>query len=461
MGFNGYYSLVFPGSAPGAFFAIDTYAKYNKGRPLVFDINLIISIDGKTSNTAKFNGSFEDNRLIQTIDGINIDLTFVQAITPDGTEAPFTAYTTASYRGTITAATQSFSATGVTYNNIISSSLFKGTYYWVDKGVNQGAVLKIGDDNEILYDFGSNDGTLKPVDSFIYNMNMYYFIFGDKNEYHLIMGTGGASGFACNNMNATDSGNVQRNLQTIVFSEPKPPADPKQPKAPTIGQWLWGWIATAMVGEYEKLENYAELAAFSGYYPLPSIHPLAFFSVQAQYVLQEGLPIYFIAITVSLDGVTSMSYPFDSTMFFKDNKLTMPEQQIEFTFERIYDPSRKSLVTIRGAIGQYPISEASTPFNPVPLSAWKGVPMTDKMGNTLTIVNDRLVTYNDQVKNSFVYVPLMYIMANPYENSDFVLSLGTSSTQGLASIVLIPQSGSDKLLTSFVYAIPDAKPLYS
>ena len=389
----------------------------------------------------------------------------MQAITPDGTEAPFTAYTTASYHGTIKAPTQSFSVTGVTYNNIISSSLFKGTYYWVDKdGVNQGVVLKIGDDNEILYDFDSKDGSLKQVESFIYNMNMYYFIFGDKNQYHLIMGTGGASGFACNNMNVTESGNVQRNLQTIVFPNQKSPVDPKQPKSPTIGQRILGWIAAAVVGEYEKLENYAELAAFSGYYPLPSIHPLAFFSVQAQYVLQEGLPIYFIAISVSLDGVTSMSYPFDSTMSFKNDALTMPEQQIELTFERIYDPSRKSLVTIQGAIGQYPIAKASTPFNPVPLSAWKGVPMTDNKGNTLTIVSDKLVTYNDQVMDSFVYVPLMYIMANPYETPTFVLSLGTSSTQGLASIVLIPQTGpnkNDPPLTSFVYAIPDAKPLYS
>src|SRR2546428_11934488 len=75
--FNGYYTL---DTAPGAFFAVDANMLVGNTPAPVYDISLLISLDGTTSARFPFTGSFDGNKLIQysvAIAGFNISLSFV------------------------------------------------------------------------------------------------------------------------------------------------------------------------------------------------------------------------------------------------------------------------------------------------------------------------------------------------------------------------------------------------
>ena len=423
--YNGYYSL---NTAPGAFFAIDTsiYFNSNLSSPY-YIVNLLIALDGKTPYSIEFTGTFDSSQLIQNSEGINIDLTFVRTNGADGTTASCSGKIGVNHLPQI-------NVSGSTYNNPIPNSLFEGTYYLLqplhlspDKEDHVFTkVMEISNSNSISYDFGSGDGVLKPVKSYVYNMNMYYFSF-DSNQDSLIMGTAAAAGFACNNMTVTNGVITSRSLQTIVN-----PDIEKKKQIPNLNSY--------------------ELADFSGYYQLPSISPLAFLSVQAEYIVIDAIPIYSIAISISLDGVTSKGYYFDwDKMSFNKNTLVMTEQQINLKFDRIYNASNRSLVKVTGTIDSYNNIEAYTLFNPVPLSAFGGVPLTNSNGDSLTIVDYGKVIYNSTEMTNFIYVPLMYILANTWDNTTTVLSLGTSGTKGTACIVIDVVENK----TSFVYAIPN------
>jgi hypothetical protein len=95
-----------------------------------------------------------------------------------------------------------------------------------------------------------------------------------------------------------------------------------------------------------------------------------------------------------------------------------------------------------------------TPFNPVPLTAFGGVPMRNS-DSSITIESDTAVDYANKLDmntmDQFIYVPLMYILANPWYDPNTVLSLGTSKENGNVSIVIdVPTQK-----TTFVQAIPD------
>lgn len=416
--FNGYYSL---DCAPGAFFAIDTNMHVQSGASPVYDLELLVSLDGKKSAGFPFTGAFDGNHLTQSsaaIEGFSVDLVFTRTDGNDGT--------TAVCSGTITLPGMSpKSVSGITYNNPIPASLFIGEYYEIEPlyieldGKNQKEsvavpVMRIETDNRILYDFGKNDGTLQPVSSYSYNMNMYYFTFSSGTETtSLIMGTAAEGGFACNNMveDTTTKAITSRSLQTIPF--------PKE--------------------ESMEIPNLSsnELAKFSGYYQLPSIAPRAFISIQAEYVPVLGsIDLYQVKIGVSLDGVSSTGYYFDAEkMSFENNTLIMKDQSISISFKREYNAAQKSLVTVSGKIGNNQVS-GYTLFNPVPLSAFGGVPMTNSNGDTLTVVNDSEVIYNGTTMSSIIYVPIMYILANPWNAPTTVMSFGTSGLKGTACIVI-------------------------
>ena len=70
--------------------------------------------------------------------------------------------------------------------------------------------------------------------------------------------------------------------------------------------------------------NSEQLAAFSGYYPLTSINPFAFFSILGQYTVINGKEVYSATISYSFDGINSTGYSFATTrMSFEDNVLTL------------------------------------------------------------------------------------------------------------------------------------------
>ena len=179
--------------------------------------------------------------------------------------------------------------------------------------------------------------------------------------------------------------------------------------------------------------------------------------IQAQYATLEGsFDLYSVVISLSKDGITSQSYYYDPlTMQFdsETNTLTMPKQSISIQFTRNYDSKNRSLVNISGTIDNINI-KGYTPFNPVPLSAFGGAPMTNNNGDKLVIDDNNIVIYNGEVIDKVIYVPLMYILAYPVEKPTTEMSLGTAGLKGTACIVMSSSSGTQK--TSFIYAIPDA-----
>ncbi|MTI87513.1 MAG: hypothetical protein FH748_06045 [Balneolaceae bacterium] len=428
MAFNGYYAMA---HTPGAFFSVDTNIHIKKGSSTpIKDVALIISMDGTTSTRFPFTGTFDGTHLKQrTPGGLDIDLTFSRQDGNDGIVASFS--------GHITLPQQSKAeVTGSTYNNPIPYRMYIGKYYETEpihlKSAKQEKaaipVMQIEKDYKIMYDFGTNNGDLEAVRSFTYNLNMYFFSFSKGSQQSkLIMGTAAAGGFACNNMIIDGSKLTSRSLQTIPFPDKEPL------KMPNLKS--------------------SDLAKFSGYYPLPSIASGAFISIQGEYeTLIGSLDINEVMIGVSMDGETSKQYYFEEeNMTFENGTLSMPEQSISITFSRVYNSQYKSLVTITGSIGGHTIT-AHTPFNPVPLSAFGGAPLTNAQNNKLTVVNDNEVIYNGTTMNSIIYVPIMYILAAPTTGTNTVMSFGSDGCKGTACIITNVAEKPPKVST--VYAIP-------
>ena len=250
---------------------------------------------------------------------------------------------------------------------------------------------------------------------------MYFFTFKKDNQsISLIMGTAAAGGFACNNMVIDDTTKAvtTRSFQTILNPNQFTLASPNL--------------------------SSAALAAFSGYYQIPSkTSPNAFVSIQAQYVTVIGqLDAYVVMISVSIDGSTSNGYYFEkNNMSFVNNTLTMTledKSNITLTFDRQYNPNDGSLVSIHGNIGDLAVT-GSTLFNPVPLSVFGGAVMSNAAGMQLTVVNDNEVVYAGTrittTMNSILYVPLMYILAYPPTNTNTVMSFGTDGLKGNTCII--------------------------
>lgn len=441
--FNGYYTL---STAPGAFFAIDANVYVsNGGQNKTCLITFYLSLDGKTSSSYPFSsGTFTNNTLQMNDQGVNLDLSFTRL----SNQA-----CTASLQGTITIGTNpAVLVNGSTYNNPIESSLFQGTYYlpekiFLDPGKPASTVMlkvmEIGPNDTLYYDYGAGNEDLKLVDAYVYNMNMYYFKFpqGEGNA-QLIMGTAGSLGFACNDMYTEGATATSRNLQTIITANTQE-----------------SWFPNA---------NSKQLAAFSGYYPLQSIHPLAFVSILGQYTVISGEEVYSATVSYSFDGVNSTSYGFAPTgMTFENQTLTIVDVTnkpvLNLTFAQEYSADTMMLVKMTGSIEQYTNLVGYTPFNPVPLTAFGGVPMRNPE-SAITIESDTLVNYTkifllnpkDKLEyihtmDQFIYVPLMYILANSWYDPTTVLSLGTSKENGNVSIVI--DVATQK--TTFVQAIPN------
>ncbi len=434
MPFNGYYML---GNATGAFFAVDTNMVISPTSPEpVFDLTLIISLDGKSATRYAFTGTFDGTTLTQNWEtGLSINLCFSRMTESFGLVAAFT--------GSIALPGQpAVSVSGATYNNPIPASLFAGDYYYLPSTGSKSPikVMSIGSGNQLQYDNGSNSGLLVPVTSYIYNLNMYFFTFMQGGQggaqVNLIMGTAADQGFACNDMTT----GAARSLVTIPNAQ-----------KPAI--------------ELYDLSG-SLLADFSGYYPIQavtspaspasSLSASAFVSIQAQYATvlpNTGWDLNFVLISVSLNGTSSQAYYFNPlTMSFDGQTLNMPQQGITLKLNRKYNPQNGSLVSMSGTINSQAIS-GYTLFNPVPLSAFAGLPMMNSQYEKLIVNNDNSVTYNGTNMNSIIYVPLMYILAYPADNPTVVMSFGTDGIHGNACIVTVNANTPD-LKTSSVWAIP-------
>jgi hypothetical protein len=443
--YNGYYAL---DCAPGAFFAIDANLMVsNGGSKASYMTTLYVSLDGKTAHSVPFSsGTFDGKTLVQNTDELYLNLNLTRESNLG---------TTVKLNGQIAILQLSLiTVSGYTYNNPIKNSLYQGTYYLSEEIIFSPSekpkkamikVMQIGENNTLYYDYGSGDQNLKQVPDYIYNMNMYYFQFPNETGgcVQLIMGTAGSQGFACNNMTVDGTKVSSRNLQTII-------SDNK--------------VNYNIISDLEPNPNSEGLGAFSGYYPLTSIHPKAFLSILGQYTVFSGASVvYSASITFSFDGVNSTSYEFvKEDMSFISNVLTLSDKKnntnISLTFSKEYNAGDMMLAKVSGSINQYANLESWTPFNPVPLKAFGGVPMINT-NSSLNIVSNRSVIYTTKTNtpspnvvnmDSFIYVPLMYILANPWDSPTTVLSLGTSKNNGNVSIVIDVLTRT----TTFVQAIP-------
>ncbi|MCP3943506.1 MAG: hypothetical protein GY710_18780 [Desulfobacteraceae bacterium] len=425
MAFNGYYAME---HAKGAFFTVDTNIFVQAGLPPIHDLTLLISLDGRTCERYEFTGTFDGANLKQVeLGGINIDLTFLREDAGNGNVASFTGSITPNLQPLVI-------VSGSTYNNPIPLSMYKGVYciplYLSTKKNAEVPVMEIHDKYKLSYDYGTNDGHLQPVPAYTYNMNMYFFSFKTATQtIKLIMGTACAGGLVANNMIVDNSTNhvTSRSIQTILFPE---------------------------VESSKELPNImsGELAKYSGYYKVPSIAKNAFVSIQAEYVVfVDGfLEINKVLIGVSLDGITSKGYSFIAVddMKFENNTLSMPNQSINITFNRGYDSVNGSLVTITGSVMGHQIVDGYTLFNPVPLSGFGGATMTNAKNDALTVVSDTEVIYNGTTMKNIIYVPIMYILANPADKPTTEMSFGTDGLKGNTCIV------TDHTGICAVYAIP-------
>lgn len=417
MSFNGFYTLQ---NAPGAFFAIDTNIFVNStAKTQINDVALLVSLDGTTSFRFPFTGTFDGTLLKQKsneLGGLDIELTFIRT---DGANGII-----ASCSGTLSMKSKpSVNISGTTYNNPIPISLFNGNYCVKLQDTTGGmSVIAMQIlDAKIMYDYGTNGAHLQEVPTYCYNLNMYFFTFKkDTQSISLIMGTAAAGGFACNNMviDAITKAVTTRSFQTILY--------PKQ--------------ATLVSPNISS----AALAAFSGYYQIPSeVSPYAFVSIQAQYVTLIGqLDAYVVMISLSTDGITSKGFYFEeSNMSFVNNTLTMTledQSNITLAFNKQYNSDKGSLVSISGNIGTLGVN-GCTLFNPVPLSVFGGAVMSNTTGIQLTVINDNEVVYAGTrittTMNSILYVPLMYILAYPPTSTNTVMSFGTDGLKGNTCII--------------------------
>ena len=452
MPFNGYYGLDITG-VEGAFITVDTNMHMQKGATVpIYDISLIISLDGVTSHRIPFTGTkgtFTNNKLFletpATASGSTlIDLTFTRS---GSTTGP-----TVSITGSIVLLEEEAkNVTGSTYNNPIHYEQYIGSYHAKFLGISESyTVLEIKDDYTLMFDYNNPSATkLTKVPSYTYSLNMYFFSFDNEtnmNNLHvnnLIMGTSSKGGLICNDMmslKGTNKVKSTRLLQTIETSKVIPTTNPNNTNSEALGE-------------------------FSGYYPLPSVDKGAFISIEGIYTYSSSPTTCQVMVGVSLDGKKSEEFTFDSSMAFsKNNTLTISELvDLKFTREYTPDGSFGSLVTISGKVNGKTV-KSYTAFNPVPLIGFGEAPMINSAKDSLTAESASII-WNGTTVTDFEYIPIMYILAwkdksaegsMPMPKDEMVLSFGTDGKSGNTCICT---EYLDKIPfnISVVCAIPAAK----
>jgi len=393
---TGYYSMAL---APGAYLIIDTNLVIPEGAQAPYPhVSVVISMDGKVKKS-KFNGTFIDGRLKQTI-GLNdvVDLVFVRPNldSSNGVVAQFEGLIS----GTV--------VKGSTFDNPTSYDTYIGKYYLETKNILETKnddnepvlVLEIKPEFQISYDYGSNDGILSKVDGFTFSLNTWFFStsFDDNSQdVKFIMGSGTGNGLACNDL--TDK-IFTRNL----FSIPKPQIEEE-----------------GLPNDNSKL-----LAEFSGYYHMFGLGENAFLSIEGLYKVTSSGKLWIVSIGVSSDGKTSKQYTFDTKMTFDDNLLTIPD--FELAFAREYNSENRSIVSFKGSFKGNEGVSGYTLMNPKPLTAFGGIPLKSvDEKDTLVINSDDKVTFNGKVLDKFAYFPVMRMF---FSETGIVLSFGIHTVVG-------------------------------
>ncbi len=441
--FNGMYNLA---GTPNGFLLIDAVmSKSAKNPEPQYAVTLDVSLNGTSSTSAKFTGSFDGERLRQTSpNGLKLDLTFTRRSHRLGAAA--------TVKGQITLpGAQPVAVSGATFDNPIEADFWSDQTFYLTPaapGKTPTPAARIGKDGNLYYDNGRNNGKLSLVPEYTYNLDMYYFVFNDPDgaQTTFIMGTSGNQGFAMNNMVVKGSEPIStRNLTTIPRGV-----------APSTKNWYPDFHLTQGPSSIQ-VGGDISLADFSAYYPIQiadhATNPKAFISIAGTTLslipgIEQAVPganpgsLYSALITISLDGVKSRSYYFDtsSNMSFDGRTLRMPRQKIELTFTREYDAKAGSVFSLDGSIEAKEISGKS-PFNPVPITEFAAI-MTDVGGtNTLVISQTGEVSINGQVLSNYEYVPSMYIVAGPVPGTTLIpqpvtlISLGHAGASGISAIV--------------------------
>ncbi len=434
--FNGYYAL---NNSPGAYFFVDTNVYVSDGgSKRRYVVSLVVSLDGKTSQSVNFTGRFDGKRLTQrSAGGPSFDLMF--------NRQPKKLGPTVRVSGTISLPGQAPAATsGATYDNPIPFSFWGGQIYFAPAlmpGGKPTVAVIMGKNGELFYDKGAAGKSLVRVKSYRYNLDMYYFKFTDA---YLIMGTAGQSGLTINDMGEKDGKVVS---QRALVTHPNA-------SAPSTGVENW----------YPKATGGTALVDFSGYYSIATKkYPKAFVSIEGEDLTDPGLStesLSRVLISVSLNKKTVKSWYYDTAgqMTFNGTVLRMPQQGITLRLTRDYDPRTGGLFKMTGQINERNV-QGSSLFNSVPLSVFAGS-MSDSAGeHVLVITKAGDVSLDGQVIPNYQYVPTMYILAGPLPGSTVVpqpvtlLSLGYSGTNGTTAIVTTDY-GTPQAKTFTVYAIP-------
>jgi hypothetical protein len=456
--YNGYYAL----NDTGSFLTVDTNLMVKNGE-ITPQVSLIYSQDGITSNIYDLTG---DNKAFETITWTGTTLkaeavinSGVPSFTLNFTREDNKKEVTSTLNGQVTKAPSEVIETinGKTYNNPIPMAMYAGTYCESEgNGKGNGAeILKIGTDNTIQYNYnniGGSGGHLQDVNSFVYNLNMYVFSFGnpiakrvdkeiDKKigaylNYSIVMGTSAKGGMVCNDIFSIKKTKIAipRSIQTVTTPPVLKPVSGTNPASEDLGK-------------------------FAGFYRInssASTFSNAFISIEGQYKKVAGSEAaYSVTIGVSLDGTSITVYTFDDTMTFVKGKdvfvLTIPitdpvGSNLTINFKRQYKSTYPEAGSYYGSVvsisGSYNVANftGESLLNVVPIMAFAGVPLkvTSNSTETMVIKSNTEVEYKGVSYKNITTVPLMYIVGFiDRAGHEVIFSLGTDGGMGNASITTV------------------------
>src|SRR5437879_4572384 len=191
------------------------------------------------------------------------------------------------------------------------------------------------------------------------------------------------------------------------------------------------------------LPDCSELVPFTGYYSIETgMGTGAFLSIDTtEYYSPSPLLPYYpsIDINVSMDGVTSKTYPFDFDTQFDGTTLIMPNV-LNLVFTREYDEGK--LISFTGTIEPTAVN-GYTRFNQVGLESFVGSykqvsPLSGK--EVLSIASDKDISFDYgngtgvlTPISSYSYVPAMFVLlCSDASSNKYTLMLGTAGNMGLA-----------------------------
>jgi len=197
-----------------------------------------------------------------------------------------------------------------------------------------------------------------------------------------------------------------------------------------------------------KSPDIDSIVPFTGYYSMDAAKG-AFLSIdttEAYYRFTQKITFSTatVAVTVSMNGTTSTTYPLDKSTTFDGKTLTIPNV-LSITLTRQYHDG--ALVTFTGMVNKVNVT-GSTQFNPIKLSTFNGNYTAVSSGKEVLSVNDSPTNAFDssiafdfgsglQDVRFYTFTPLMFVLmfSAPVSGDKYVLMLGTAGSMGLACFI--------------------------